>query len=104
MHGAVTSLHLAGSAPHGLGSAGAVAAAVSMVFCVLALVVALALALTHSPPERHDGEDGDFGPGGGGRGPGNGGPDGPQPAGGDPLWWPEFERQFADYVTSMIQA
>lgn len=45
---------------------------------------------------RRDGSDGDWDqdPGGG---PGGGGPpDAPGPAG--PICWPEFERQFAEYV------
>jgi hypothetical protein len=104
MHGAyVTALHLAGSAPHGGGSAGGAAIAVTIVSCLFAFVVVLALALTR-PPGRRDGEEGDSGPGGGGGGPGDKRPEGPDPAGGDPTWWPEFERQFADHVTSTIPA
>ena len=41
-----------------------------------------------------DGADGDNG--GGGRGGGGGGGRGPKPDPG-PSWWPEFERQFAEY-------
>ena len=38
-----------------------------------------------------------------GSGPGRGGPDLPPspetgPSAGEPPWWPEFERQFADYL------
>ena len=51
---------------------------------------------------RHSQEDddGDSGSGGGG------GPRRPTPPprpGGDPVWWPEFERQFAAYVRSRSQ-
>jgi hypothetical protein len=51
---------------------------------------------------RHD--DGpDDSDGGGGGGPGGGGPppDPPTPPDG-PAWWPEFEREFADYVANVV--
>jgi hypothetical protein len=48
------------------------------------------------------GEDGPDDSDGGGGGPGGGGPPPdppPQPDG--PVWWPEFERQFAEYVATV---
>jgi hypothetical protein len=53
------------------------------------------------------GDGGDIGPGHrgahGGGGPGRHRPDAPQPGGGGsaPSWWPDFERQLADYVTEL---
>jgi hypothetical protein len=49
------------------------------------------------------GDDGDVGPGDrgahGGGGPRRHRPDAPQPrGGGNPSWWPDFERQLASYV------
>jgi hypothetical protein len=43
------------------------------------------------------------GPGGGGGGPGPGGAESDPrlgPPGSEPAWWPEFERQFADYTSA----
>lgn len=45
-------------------------------------------------------EDGDPGSGGGG---GPRPPEQPPSPGGDPVWWPEFERQFAAYLVSRPQ-
>jgi hypothetical protein len=51
-------------------------------------------------PRPDDESEGGDGPGGGG----GSGPDGvepnPNPHGSEPAWWPEFERQFADYTSS----
>jgi hypothetical protein len=78
--------------------AGGVAVVLMLGVCLGGLVVTLIALFTEPPPDRRDGGEGDSGPGGGG-GPGRGGPDHPGPGGGDPTWWPEFERQFAEYVT-----
>ena len=50
---------------------------------------------------RHedDGPD-DSGPDGGGPGGGGGPPPDPPPTP-DPAWWPEFEREFAEYVANV---
>lgn len=68
--------------------------------CAMALVVVCRRPQTR----RRDDDDIDSGWGGGGPG-GRPGPDGrPGPGGGSlepeggPVWWPEFERQFAAYV------
>ena len=51
-------------------------------------------------PRPDDESDGGDGPGGGG-GPGPGGVEpNLDPHGSEPAWWPEFERQFADYTSS----
>ncbi len=68
--------------------------------CLLGVLFTLIVMFGQPPTDRRDGADGESGPGGGGHGPGRGGPGGPSPEGGDPVWWPEFERQFADYVAS----
>jgi hypothetical protein len=96
--------HVAGFAAHGASTDGVVPVALMVGLCLIGVLLALMVVLTRPPTDRQDGADGDSGPGGGGRGPGRGGRDGPPPAGGDPVWWPEFERQFADYVTSTIRA
>ena len=70
------------------------AVAVATLLVVGALTIA-ALVLPHRRGQA-GGEDADSGPGGGG--PGRQGPDGPRGPEGDPVWWPEFERQFAAYV------
>lgn len=65
-----------------------------------ALLVSLWLGLSllgvRRPPRRDDHDDWGSGPGGGG--PRRPGPDGSDLPGGDPPWWPEFEREFAAYV------
>jgi hypothetical protein len=98
------SAHVAGLAAHGASTGGVVTAALMVGLCLLGVLLALTVVLTRPPTDRQDGAEGDSGPGGGGRGPGRGGRDGPPPAGGDPICWPEFERQFADYVTSTMRA
>jgi hypothetical protein len=100
----VHSAHLAGFGAHGASIGDAVAIALIVGLCLLGVLVTLILTFTEPSPDRRSGADGDSGPGGGGRGPGGGGPDGPQPMGDAPVWWSEFERQFADYVTSTIRA
>ena len=59
----------------------------------LILYLAYRLAQARRGGEGHDGEDDAGGGGGWGRRP-----DRPQPRGGDPAWWPEFEQQFADHI------
>jgi hypothetical protein len=83
---------------------GGVVAAMLVAFCLLAFAVTVMLIVTAGRYERGDGRDGDPGPEGGGGGPGGGGPDHPRPSGEDPVWWPEFERQFADYVTATYRS
>ena len=79
-------------------------AAVEVVACVLFVVcVVWLLAAGSGPAGLHDGEDdlesGAGGGGGGGGGPSSG-PDGRDAPGGEPAWWPEFERQFAAHVAA----
>jgi hypothetical protein len=97
-------VHVADFAAHGASTGGVVPVAVMVGLCLLGVLVALMVVLTRPPTDRQDGADGDSGPGGGGRGPGGGPPGGPSPEGGDPVCWPEFERQFADYVASTTRA
>ena len=60
-------------------------------------IVALAFFLSRPPDSRDDGDsDSGWGRGGPGRPPWP--DDGPLKPGGDPVWWPEFERLFAQYV------
>ena len=95
-----TYMHLAnvaGFAAHGASTSGVVPVALMVGLCLLGVVVTLIMLFGQPPTERQDGADGDSGPGGGG-------PGGPSPEGGEPVWWPEFERQFADYVTSTTRA
>ena len=49
-------------------------------------------------PERRDDEDTDPGGGGGGPGRPRGPSSGPRGPASDPVWWPEFERQFAAHI------
>jgi hypothetical protein len=60
----------------------------------LACAIALAVIETFRGYESDDGDD-DWRPGRGGPEPPHGDPG---PSGADPMWWPEFERQFAAYV------
>jgi hypothetical protein len=94
--------HLAGRAAfaaHGLASGSPVPIAFLIAVSVVGLafvalmVVLITVAARRRPPDHNDrGEDGG-GDGGGGRPP-----EGPDLTGGGPSWWPEFEREFADYV------
>ena len=59
--------------------------------------LALVLGSTRRPPGREGDDDHGSGPGGGG--PGRPGPDGGDAPGGAPAWWPDFEREFAAYVS-----
>ena len=72
--------------------------AVVITFLTLITVGSFAIAfLARHPRPSGEDDDGDSGSGGGGgrRRPGR-----PPRPGGDPVWWPEFERQFAAYVRS----
>jgi hypothetical protein len=59
----------------------------------------LALVSNRRPPGREGDDDHGSGPGGGG--PGRRGPDGGDAPGGAPAWWPDFEREFAAYVSEL---
>jgi hypothetical protein len=69
---------------------------IAFVVSLWLVVIGIALcvrSLDKSDPEDEDGE----GPGGGG------GEGGPRPKGGpkgEPDWWPQFERDFRDYVSA----
>ena len=66
-------------------------------FGVLVVSFALVmLAWLRSDHGAADDDDGNAGGGGGGLRPS--GPDRPRDPHGDPIWWPEFEQQFADWV------
>jgi hypothetical protein len=66
---------------------------------IAAIVIIAAIAITiadrRATRRRGDDDDNDFRGGGGGRGP-----DAPHGPESDPEWWPEFERQFADYTNA----
>jgi hypothetical protein len=81
-----------------------VAIALVVGLCLVGVLITLIVMSIQPPTDRRDGPDGDSGSGGGGHGPRGGGPEGPEPAGHDPEWWPDFERQFAEYVTATIPA
>ena len=93
------STHLAGfAASHSSG--GGVAAAVVIGLFLLSMAIPVMLLIRPWPSDHGDGRDGDSGSEGGGGGSGGRGPRDPGPPLDEHLWWPEFERQFADYVTS----
>ena len=92
--------HIAGVGVHGVARGGPVTVAAMIGICLLGVLIVLIVMLGRPPTDRRHRNGGDSGSGGGGRGPRGGGPDVPQPSGHDPEWWPEFERQFAEYVTS----
>ena len=56
-----------------------------------------ALVRAWRPPGREGDDDHGTGPGGGGSG--RPGPHGGKPPGGAETWWPDFEREFAAYVS-----
>jgi hypothetical protein len=71
---------------------------VTVIAVITSIVILAAVAITvasRRATRRRGDDDTDFGGGGGG-----GGPDAPRDPGGDPAWWPEFERQFADYANA----
>jgi len=84
---------------HGTAAAGPGIAAVLVVAASLVVPLAGVLLLALRPPRRGDRDDGhgDSGGGGGPGGPPRPSPGPPRPESG-PVWWPEFERQFAAYV------
>ena len=65
-----------------------------VVFVALCAILLLVVMLVRWPGGPEDSQDSDHGP------PDrpSGGPDPPPGPGGEPALWPEFERQFADYV------
>jgi hypothetical protein len=98
MNGAyLTQLREGAAAPHGATSSGSSLlvglVTTAVVLVPIALVLFVWLRGGHGGAE---GEDGNPGWGGGGSRPS--GPDGPRGLGGEPAWWPEFERQFAAWV------
>jgi len=100
----IHSAHVAGFAAHGASTGGVVPVALTVGLCLLGVLLALRVVVTRPPTDRQDRPEGDSGPGGGGRGPGCGGPGGPPPDHGDPVWWSEFEREFADHVSFSTRA
>lgn len=76
---------------------------VSLVALMLVAFGGLALGFValraRQSPEDEDGDSGSGGGGGGPRRPGRP----PSPGGPDPVWWPEFERQFAAYARSQAR-
>jgi hypothetical protein len=64
--------------------------------------MAIPVMLLLRPWQSHhgDGNDGDSGSDGGWGRSGGRYPNDPRPPLDEPVWWPEFERQFAAYVTS----
>lgn len=68
------------------------------------LLVLFGFAVALLSIRRLRGRDGDddsgAGPSGGGGGPRRPGPSGCDSPGGDPVWWAEFEREFAVYVAT----
>jgi hypothetical protein len=76
----------------------------SMVSALVAIVIVLAFGMLlfrvcrTLEPERRDDDDTDSGGGGGGPGRPPGPASGPRGPETDPVWWPEFERQFAAHI------
>jgi hypothetical protein len=66
------------------------------------VVVGLGFAIVGGRRPRNGGDDErGSGPGGGGGGPPGPRPLGHRPSGGEPVWWSDFERQFAAYVAGL---
>ena len=83
-------------AAHPAASAPTWATILALVAFVVTVVVGIVFALISSwQPPQSGGDNGGWGRGGGPRRPR---PSGDQSPGGDPAWWPDFERQFAAYV------
>lgn len=100
------SAHVAGFAASRPSSGDVVAAALvgATYLLAFALTVIVAVAAArHDHIDESEGDSGSDGGGGGGGEGGRGGPNRPGPLPDDPVWWPEFERQFADYVTAPIR-
>src|SRR5947209_8104164 len=99
MHGASMSLtHAAASGVHRAGTAAGWSTTIAGVVGIL-VVAGIVIACIGRPHGRGGETDADSGSGGGG----SRRPDGPRPTGGDPPWWPEFERQFAAHVDLIQQ-
>ena len=93
--------HAAGSGVHSAGTAAGWSTTFACVVGILLVVTGFVIACIGRPHGRRGGDaDADSGSGGGG---GSRRPDGPRPPGGDPQWWPEFERQFAAHVELIQQ-
>ncbi len=96
-------IQTAASVPRGAAATGgSVIAAAWASIAVLLLLFGIALFIACQAPAPGSSGDGDIDSGGGGGGGGPGGPPGPggrppQPGSG-PVWWSEFEQQFAAYV------
>jgi hypothetical protein len=88
-----------GAALAGTRGNGGPTAAIALLMLVAFGGLAIGLLARRARPSQED-DHGDSGSDGGG-GPRRPTPP-PQP-GGDPVWWPEFERQFAAYVRSRSQ-
>jgi hypothetical protein len=74
-------------------------AAIALLVLIAFGGLAICLLARRPRPSQED-DDGDSGSGGGG---GRRRPTPPPQPGGDPVWWPEFEREFAAYVRSRSQ-
>jgi hypothetical protein len=91
-------VRFAASTPHGATATATweTSLAIGVAFVLMACVAAIVVLVPTRPPGHDSDEEGGSGPGGEGPGPWR--PDAPRRPGGDPDWWPEFERQFAAYV------
>jgi hypothetical protein len=74
--------------------------AILVIVCVLSSLWGTAVAVIdlRNVRRRYQGDDENTGRGGGG--PGRPGPENPRPRGGDPAWWPDFEKKFEAYVNA----
>jgi hypothetical protein len=106
MHGAAVALaHAVSSSAHGGPPAISWVAVISVTIASATIIFWIAstvagLRRPRRPPSADD--DGDSRGGGGRGGPGPDVPRGPDGApAGDPVWWPEFERQFAAHVEGL---
>jgi hypothetical protein len=82
--------------PGGTHSGDGVFVVLFVVALLIVGLIAIAFAGFQAPRGSDGGDDGTSGPGW--RGPEWPSPQDPGPRGGNPEWWPEFERQFAAYV------
>jgi hypothetical protein len=74
-----------------------VSSLIAITFGVLLVLFALViLAWVRTDQGAADDDEGDAGGGGGSSRPSR--PDRPRDPDGEPVWWPEFERQFAEWV------
>jgi hypothetical protein len=94
---AIEVVRAASASAHGVAKASTWEAIAAISFIFVPVLIGLVLSVAARPRPAGPGTDEDADPGsGGGGGPRL--PGGPSQPGGDPTWWPEFERQFADYV------